>query len=120
MWPEKREGFRDDRDGQAARLRPSSLDTRPGVRPSSCTRETSLTSGAIAAQVGVSRRRSIAGYGTAGVALGRNADSHAETRPAADFSPLGDQIAEDFRQDVTVIMEQLEGPLGRPGRNACR
>jgi transposase-like protein len=68
---------------------------------------TSLTSGAIAAQVGVSRKTVYRWLRDAGVALGRNANSHAETRPQADFSPLGDQIAE-LRQDVTVIMEQLD------------
>ncbi len=67
---------------------------------------TSLTSAAIAAQAGVSRKTVYRWLREAGVALGRNANHDVVARPTGNLSPLSDDIAQ-LRRDVTVMMGQL-------------
>jgi transposase-like protein len=67
---------------------------------------TSLTSGAIAAQVGVSRKTVYRWLREAGVALGRNANSNVAPPAHEDLRIYGDELAE-LRRDVTVIIGQL-------------
>lgn len=67
---------------------------------------TSLTSGAIAAQVGVSRKTVYRWLRQAGVALGRNANHNVASPPNEDLSVFGEDVAA-LRRDVTVIIGQL-------------
>jgi transposase-like protein len=105
MWPEE------ERDSvtTATDNTVDALVTRQDARRQAVElyQRTSLTSGAIAAQVGVSRKTVYRWLRDAGVALGRNGNSHVDAQPQADLSMFGDQIAE-LRRDVTVIMEQLD------------
>jgi transposase-like protein len=67
---------------------------------------TSLTSAAIAAQTGVSRKTVYRWLREAGVALGRNASNDVVGPPRGYLCALTDDIAL-LRQDVMVMLEQL-------------
>jgi hypothetical protein len=67
---------------------------------------TNLTSAAIAAQAGVSRKTVYRWLREAGVALGRNANHDGLSHPEGCLSGLSDEIAL-LRQEVAVLIGQL-------------